>query len=103
LAATASSLANRTVDLYAWAKAQMAIINRANELRQSSADPERDLLDFLSKPQTEPDMATICLRIASRLPDPRHLPPNRLTRVGLRVFSKQGVRHGAAEADSIPT
>jgi hypothetical protein len=39
------------------AQAYLAIINQARALQLSSPDPERDLLAFLSKPPTDPDLA----------------------------------------------
>jgi hypothetical protein len=39
------------------AKAFLAILNRASDLRLFRVDPERDLLEWLSKPHTDPDLA----------------------------------------------
>ena len=36
-------------------KSYMAILNQVREFQLSSPDPERDLLDFLSKPQSNSD------------------------------------------------
>jgi len=37
-----------------------AILERVRNLRHESADPERDLLDWLSRPHADPDVLRAC-------------------------------------------
>ena len=48
------------------AKAHLAIINQAKDVMLSTAEPG-DLLDFLRKPQTAPDLARACKEVLGHL------------------------------------
>jgi len=48
------------------AKAHLAIINRANDVRLSTGKIG-DLLDFLSDPQTDPDLVKACMEVLEHL------------------------------------
>ena len=45
----------------------MAILDRVRNLPLESADPERDLLDWLGKPHSEPDVAKACQLVLEQL------------------------------------
>jgi hypothetical protein len=49
------------------ARAFLGILNRVHDLLLSSADPERDLLDFLSKPHRDPDLVRACKEVFEHL------------------------------------
>jgi hypothetical protein len=51
---------------HALALGYLAILNRAREFRHSSADPERDLLDWLSKPHSEANLDKACKEVRER-------------------------------------
>jgi hypothetical protein len=44
-------------------------VNQANDLRLSSADPERDLLDWLSKPHSNPDLVKANKEVLEQIGD----------------------------------
>lgn len=47
--------------------AWLAIINQARELKLRALNPERDLLDWLSKPHASTDLARACELMLERL------------------------------------
>jgi hypothetical protein len=49
------------------AKAYSAILALARELPISSADPERDLLDWLSKAHSDPDLVKACKEVLENI------------------------------------
>jgi hypothetical protein len=49
------------------AKAYMAIINQVHEFQRSSADPERDLLHWLSKPQSHAYLNKACKEVLAHI------------------------------------
>ncbi len=51
----------------ALAKAHMAIINTAHDLRLSALDPERDMLDFLSKPHSDLELVKACKEVLEHI------------------------------------
>jgi len=42
-------------------------VNRAIDLKLSSADPERDLLDYLSRPHADHDLVRACKEVLEHL------------------------------------
>jgi hypothetical protein len=49
------------------AKAFMAILSQASDLRLYRADPERELLDWMSKPKTDLDLARACKEVCEHI------------------------------------
>lgn len=63
-----SSRYNENSDTHpGWAKAYLAIMNRIKDLQWSNPDHERDLLDFLSKPHADPDLAKACTEVLEHI------------------------------------
>jgi hypothetical protein len=65
----------RDTPRHSLALAYSAILALARDLPTSSADPERDMLDYLSKPHTNPDLARACKEVLGQLGSAKPEPP----------------------------